>query len=272
MNSFIWRKKNINGGSGGSVDTSNLVTLNTNQNITGDKEFSGNTQFNKVVEFHNGTDNDCSLAIHRDNTHANYVGFYNGNVRLGYIGKNSSNDTNFTIGSDTGNIKFLAHNNIDCNNKLLFNVLSPTNNNDAANKQYVDNKFGYSSLFSKNDINTNGYTNAWVHWTITQNNSISTGYNKFILKIVQNNISYTKPFGLYVSNVSDKNASEIMSFKVVDSSGNNIGSNDNQNNLIEVALCWTNANTIILNLKTTQAIASNFTISCYKNNFKESVS
>ena len=37
MNSFIWRKKNI---TGGSADTSNLVTLNSAQTISGVKTFS----------------------------------------------------------------------------------------------------------------------------------------------------------------------------------------------------------------------------------------
>ena len=38
MNSFIWRKKNITGG--GNVDTTNLVTTNTNQTISGAKTFT----------------------------------------------------------------------------------------------------------------------------------------------------------------------------------------------------------------------------------------
>lgn len=43
MNSFIWRKKNI---TGGSADTSNLVTLNSSQTISGSKTFSGATMMN----------------------------------------------------------------------------------------------------------------------------------------------------------------------------------------------------------------------------------
>lgn len=43
MNSFIWRKKNI---TGGSADTSNLVTLNSAQTISGAKTFSAATTMN----------------------------------------------------------------------------------------------------------------------------------------------------------------------------------------------------------------------------------
>ena len=50
MNSFIWRKKNI---TGGSADTSNLVTLNSAQTISGVKTFSALPQSSVTPSINN---------------------------------------------------------------------------------------------------------------------------------------------------------------------------------------------------------------------------
>ena len=156
----IWKNTNT----GGNVDTTHLVTTNTNQTISGDKQFNGATQFNNYVEFHNNTTNDCSLAIDRANTKANYIAFFNGGDRLGYMGKNSANDTNFTIGSDLGDIRLIAHSNINCNSKRLINVADPNANTDCANKQYVDNNKYQSFTTIKNSVGNIGSVNS-TSWT-----------------------------------------------------------------------------------------------------------
>ena len=152
------------GGGSGSVDTKNLVTTNTQQTITGDKQFNGNVEFNKYVVVHNGSDNDCGLAFHRDANHANYAGFYNGNARLGFIGKASANDTSLTLKAETGDLVLNASGNVNASSKKITNLGAPTDNNDATNKQYVDNnKYGDSFTKIYENERTNNITNS--SWT-----------------------------------------------------------------------------------------------------------
>lgn len=152
------------GGGSGSVDTTNLVTTNTQQTITGDKQFNANVEFNKVVVVHNGTNDDCSFAVQRDANHANYAGFYNGNARLGFIGKASANDTTLTLKAETGDLVLNASGNVNASSKKITNLGAPTDNNDATNKQYVDNnKYGdrYTKIYHSNNTSTTNNTD-WI--------------------------------------------------------------------------------------------------------------
>ncbi|MGF2525962.1 hypothetical protein ACQUW0_26935, partial [Ralstonia pseudosolanacearum] len=75
-------------------------------------------------------------------SHANYMGFYNGNARLGFIGKASQNDTTLTLKAETGDLVLNASGNVNASNKKITNLATPTNPNDAATKAYADSKIG----------------------------------------------------------------------------------------------------------------------------------
>ena len=81
------------------------------------------------------------IKINSNSDTATYLsGYKSNNQRVWYFGKGSSTSDNFIIGADRGDIKLEPNGNVDVNNKKIVNVAAPTNNNDVANKQYVDNK------------------------------------------------------------------------------------------------------------------------------------
>ena len=206
---------------GGGGSSANAVTLDTQQTITGDKQFNANVEFNKVVVVHNGTNDDCSFAVQRDANHANYVGFYNGNTRLGYIGKNSSNDTNFSVGSDTGNITLRAHTSIDCNNKKLINVANPSTGTDGVNKAYVDSVAG--GTWQKLGFQQSGHQNPTQTATPQtfdfQNYDLSNGIFSFVVKagISGNDFS----FGFYGVNITSTESYSVLTNSIYVSSSDN---------------------------------------------------
>lgn len=130
------------GGGGSQVDTSHFVTTDTQQTITGAKQFDGAVEFNKTIVAHNGSDNDCGLAFHREANRANFVGFFSGNTRLGVLGKNSASDSSLTLKSTNGDLVLDCRDtnvSINVSNKNISNLRAPTANNHAATKEYVDN-------------------------------------------------------------------------------------------------------------------------------------
>ena len=118
------------GSGGGSIDTSNFATLNTNQTISGEKTFTNAitiTKTNGALQFKPGTNQPA------------YFEFYNGNTRIGYFGKGSSSNNNLTLGAQSGVIKLEPSTHVDVSNKKIINIADPTANQDAVNKRYVDN-------------------------------------------------------------------------------------------------------------------------------------
>ena len=109
-------------------------TTTTPQTIASQITF---TQTNEVMKFNSGTDNSAYLSGYKSN-----------NQRIWYFGKGSTVSNNFIIGADRGDIKLEPNGNVDVNNKKIVNVAAPTNNNDVANKQYVDNARTYIEVFS----------------------------------------------------------------------------------------------------------------------------
>ena len=99
-----------------------------NNTFTGTNTFTSN---NEVIKLNSGNNNSAYIA-----------GYKSGNSRIWYFGKGSSTSDEFIIGSSS-NIKLEAASNIHCNNKKLTNVADPAANNDAATKQYVDNRIKY---------------------------------------------------------------------------------------------------------------------------------
>ena len=145
-------------GSGGS--TANLVTLDTNQTITADKQFNGNVEFGKVVEIHNTTTQDNSLALYRENNKANYMSFYNGSTRQGFFGKANASATELMLKAETGDLILdcsSVNTSINVSGKNISNLRQPTNDNHAATKIYVDNSIvggSWTNLSTIDRINT----------------------------------------------------------------------------------------------------------------------
>ena len=162
--------QNITPGSGGSIDTSNFATLNTNQTITGQKTFSNAitiTKTNGALQFKPGTNQ------------SGYLEFYNGNTRIGHFGKGSSSNNNLNLAATSGKLSIEASQGVEIHNPVQFGteikvgyggttvkflpednttktlqfynanatdqrrfnllIAEPTQNNNPATKQYVDN-------------------------------------------------------------------------------------------------------------------------------------
>ena len=134
----IWETKNTGGGNVPADLAQRVQDLETNavkirgdQNIAGVKTF---TNTGEAIKINSGTDNSAYVAGYKSN-----------NRRIWYFGKGSSSNDEFVIGS-TSNIKLEASNIIHCNSKKLTNVADPAANNDAATKQYVDNRIKTRTL------------------------------------------------------------------------------------------------------------------------------
>lgn len=85
------------------------------------------------------------LAFKTSGTQAQFISFYSNNTtRMGYFGKETSGNNNFVMVAERGDLK-LSGNNIIMNNKRVQQVATPTNNTDAANKQYVDQAIANNS-------------------------------------------------------------------------------------------------------------------------------
>ena len=127
----IWENKNTGGAAPAGLENrvqtleNEVVKKTGDQSIAGVKTFTSN---NEVIKLNSGNNNATYIA-----------GYKSGNNRIWYFGKGSSSSDEFVIGS-TSNIKLEAANIIHCNNKKLTNVADPAANQDAANKQYVDNR------------------------------------------------------------------------------------------------------------------------------------
>ena len=103
--------QNITPGSGGSIDTSNFATLNTNQTISGQKTFSNAitiTKTNGALQFKPGTNQ------------SGYLEFYNGNTRIGYFGKGSASSNDLTLGAQSGKFTISASNGVEIHNPVQF--------------------------------------------------------------------------------------------------------------------------------------------------------
>ena len=103
--------QNITPGSGGSIDTSNFATLNTNQTISGQKTFSNAitiTKTNGALQFKPGTNQPA------------YFEFYNGNTRIGHFGKGSASNNNLTLGAQSGKFTIAAPQGIEIHNPVQF--------------------------------------------------------------------------------------------------------------------------------------------------------
>lgn len=102
---------NITPGSGGSIDTSNFATLNTNQTISGQKTFSNAitiTKTNAALQFKPGTNQ------------SSYLEFYNGNTRVGHFGKGSASNNDIALAATSGKLSISATQGTEIHNPIQF--------------------------------------------------------------------------------------------------------------------------------------------------------
>lgn len=120
------------------VDTQlqNKVSTSGNQTISGDKTFNNLVTITKT----NG-----ALAFKPGTNQPAYFEFYNGNTRIGYFGKGSSGNNNMTLGAQSGKILLEASQGVE--------VPQPTQPNNPATKQYVDNQINTTTTNLTNAIN-----------------------------------------------------------------------------------------------------------------------
>ena len=127
---------------GGSVpaDLTNRVQTLENEVVkkTGDQSIAGVKTFTstgEVIKINPNSDTSSYLA-----------GYKSGNQRVWYFGKSSSTDNHLRIGADRGNIKLELSGVVDLSNKKISFLADPAANQDAANKQYVDNRIKTRTL------------------------------------------------------------------------------------------------------------------------------
>ena len=131
-----WKWKPAAGGAVSPDLTNRVQALETNAvKITGDQSIAGVKTFTSTGEV---------LKINPNSDTSSYLsGYKSGNQRVWYFGKSSSTDNHLRIGADRGNIKLEPNGVVDLSNKKISSLADPTANQDAANKQYVDNRIKY---------------------------------------------------------------------------------------------------------------------------------
>ena len=135
-----WKWNNNTGGGNVPAGLENRVqALETNAvKITGDQSIAGVKTFTSTGEV---------LKINPNSDTSSYLsGYKSGNQRVWYFGKSSSTDNHLRIGADRGNIKLEANGVVDLSNKKISSLADPAANQDAANKQYVDNRIKTRTL------------------------------------------------------------------------------------------------------------------------------
>ena len=129
----IWESKNTGGGNVPAGLEQRVQNLETNAvKITGDQNIAGVKTFTSTGEV---------IKINPNSDTSSYLsGYKSGNQRVWYFGKSSSTDNHLRIGADRGNIKLELSGVVDLSNKKISFLADPAANQDAANKQYVDNR------------------------------------------------------------------------------------------------------------------------------------
>ena len=135
----IWESKNTGGGTAPASLEQRVQNLETNAvKITGDQSIAGVKTFTstgEVIKINPGSDTSSYLS-----------GYKSGNQRVWYFGKSSSTDNNLRVGADRGDIKLEPNGKVDLSNKKISFLADPAANQDAANKQYVDNRIKTRTL------------------------------------------------------------------------------------------------------------------------------
>ena len=136
-----WKWNNNTGGGNVPADLTNKVNQLETKTNTIERKYVKNDETNtftatgEVIKLNPGTD-----------TAAYMSGYKSGNQRVWYLGKSSSTDNHLRIGADRGNIKLEPNGVVDLSNKKISYLADPAANQDAANKQYVDNRIKTRTL------------------------------------------------------------------------------------------------------------------------------
>ena len=136
-----WKWKPAAGGGNVPADLTNKVNQLETKTNTIERKYVKNDETNtftatgEVIKLNPGTD-----------TAAYMSGYKSGNQRVWYLGKSSSTDNHLRIGADRGNIKLEPNCVVDLSNKKISYLADPAANQDAANKQYVDNRIKTRTL------------------------------------------------------------------------------------------------------------------------------
>ena len=143
-----WKWNNNTGGGNVPTDLTNrvqtleneAVKLSGAQNISGVKTITATVE---ALKFNPGSDSAAYMS-----------GYKSGNQRVWYVGKSSSTDNHLRIGADRGNIKLEPNGVVDLSNKKISYLADPTANQDAATKQYVDNRIKTRTLTQTINVNS----------------------------------------------------------------------------------------------------------------------
>ena len=143
-----WKWKPAAGGAV-SPDLQNKVNQNTTNitNLQNDYLSKTTTTAQSIASQITFTQTGEVFKINPNSDTASYLsGYKSGNQRAWYFGKSSSTDNNLRIGADRGNIKLEPNGVVDLSNKKISSLADPTANQDAANKQYIDNRIKTRTL------------------------------------------------------------------------------------------------------------------------------
>ena len=142
-----WKWKPAAGGAVSPELQNKVNQLETNTvKITGDQSIAGVKTFTSTGEV---------LKINPNSDTSSYIsGYKSGNQRVWYFGKSSSTDNHLRVGADRGNIKLEPNGVVDLSNKKISSLADPAANQDAANKQYVDNRMKTRTLNQEIGVGT----------------------------------------------------------------------------------------------------------------------
>ena len=135
-----WKWNNNTGGGNVPAGLENRVQTLENEVVkkTGDQSIAGVKTFTNTGEV---------IKINPNSDTSSYLsGYKSGNQRVWYFGKSSSTDNNLRIGADRADIKLEPNGKVDLSNKKISFLADPAANQDAATKQYVDNRIKTRTL------------------------------------------------------------------------------------------------------------------------------
>ena len=144
-----WKWKPAAGGGNVPADLTNKVNQNETNitNLQNDYLSKTTTTVQSIASQITFTQTGEVIKITPNSDTASYLsGYKSGNQRVWYFGKSSSTDNHLRIGADRGNIKLEPNGVVDLSNKKISFLADPAANQDAATKQYVDNRIKYRTI------------------------------------------------------------------------------------------------------------------------------
>lgn len=149
------------------------------------------------------------LNLKTSGTESKFIALFNGDTRIGFIGKASSGtNNNITIASGSAEIELQPNSYVSVNNKKISNLANPTANTDAANKQYVDRANPYSRVVNHT---TTLAANSVLEWAI--GDAIEgQRLHSFIIKVAVSGVDYVFNCSGWIQSNQYKNMFPTFSF------------------------------------------------------------